>query len=213
MSHQPRKAVIVVDLQADFTELHKGVLAAPGTDQGYLDVVIAATKGYSNNGFPVICTQDHHPADHVSFYTKHPGRKAFDKILIDGIEQTLWPPHCVQGTAGAQILLPSDLITKVVAKGTDSRFDSYSGFRDDGGNETVLQAVLERFRAQELIIYGLATDYCVRYTVLDALDRGFRVRVRTDLCRGVGRDSSDSAILEMGRSGAIIEPLYVERHS
>lgn len=208
MSNLYKKAVIVVDLQADFTELHQGSLAVRGTDQGYLDMVIAATKAYAGEGCPVICTQDYHPADHVSFYTNHPGRKAFDTISLGNVRQTLWPPHCIQGAAGARLLLPQELITEVAVKGADSRFDSYSGFRDDGGHETNLQVILDSLGIHELIIYGLATDYCVRYTVLDALNRGFRVRVRLDLCRGVSRDTTDLAINEMVSAGAILEPQH-----
>ncbi len=177
-----------------------------GTDQVYLDMVIAAAKGYAGEGCPVICTQDYHPADHVSFYTNHPGRNPFERVLLGGVEQTLWPPHCVQGTDGARILLPEELITEVVVKGADGRFDSYSGFRDDGGRETNLQAVLDSLGAQELIVFGLATDYCVRCTVLDALNRGFRVLVHLDLCRGVSGDTTELAINEMASAGAILEP-------
>jgi len=206
LSNLVKSAIVVVDVQADFTELNHGTLSVPGTDQGYLDSVIACTKGYSEKGYPVVCTQDYHPADHVSFYTNHPGRKAFHRVLLGSIEQTLWPPHCIQGTAGARLLLPDEIMSMVIHKGTRSGFDSYSGFRDDGGHETYLQTVLEEFAAGELVIYGLATDYCVRYTVLDALNRGFEVRLRTDLCRGVSRSTSEQAVNEMCKAGAIIEP-------
>lgn len=205
MSNLLGKVVVVVDVQADFTELHEGTLAVPGTNQSYLDSVMATTRWFSDKGCPVICTQDYHPLDHVSFYSNHPGHKAFDKVWLGGIEQTLWPPHCVRGTDGARILLPDELITEIVTKGTDNQFDSYSGFRDDGGHETGLQAVLDRFGAGELIIYGLAMDYCVRYTVLDALNRGYGVRLLSDLCRGVNAGGSEQAIVEMQRGGVIIE--------
>ncbi len=205
MSNLFSRAIVVVDVQADFTELYQGTLAVPGTGEAYLTKVIKATKDYADKGYPIICTQDYHPPDHVSFYTNHAGTRPFDKISLGEIEQTLWPPHCIQETAGAQLLVPDEIIYTRILKGVRSNFDSYSGFRDDGGLDTDLQAVLEGLGAKELVIYGLATDYCVRHTVLDGLHRGFKVRLRTDLCRGVSVESTEKAIKEMTHAGAIIE--------
>jgi nicotinamidase/pyrazinamidase len=205
MSNQIADAVIVVDVQADFTEYRNGSLAVPGTDQTYLEEVTRATRQYKEMGLPIIATMDHHPPDHVSFYTNHPGAKPFDVIHVGQLEQVLWPPHCVQGTPGAEILIPSELFTRVVQTGSRPEFDSYSGFRDDGGNDTGLKAVLETLGAKRLIIFGLATDYCVRATVLHALEEGFRVKLVLRLSKGITPEGTRAAVEEMRERGAVIE--------
>ncbi|MCU0602633.1 MAG: isochorismatase family protein, partial [Desulfobacterales bacterium] len=133
-----KTGVIVVDLQGDFTTLKKGSLAVEGTDQAYVDQVRKATEALHNKGCPVYATQDWHPADHVSFYTNHPGKKAFDVIDVAGKKQVLWPPHCVQKTGNAEVLLDGRMFAAVVKKGKDKKYDSYSGFQDDGGAKTEL---------------------------------------------------------------------------
>ena len=196
--------VIVVDLQADFTELKSGSLAVAGTDAQYLDAVEKATRVYQEQGAPVYFTQDWHPADHVSFYTNNPDSEPLQVIEIDGRPQIMWPPHCVQGTSGAEILITVDPAAKTVRKGTDSRFDSYSGFADDGDHKTEMETLLREDGIQKLIIYGLATDYCVKATVLDALEAGFQVELILELCRGVSHDTTATAIREMEAKGAQI---------
>jgi nicotinamidase/pyrazinamidase len=152
----------------------------------------------------VYFTQDWHPADHVSFYTNHPDTEPLQVIEIDGRSQVMWPPHCVQDTAGAEILIPLTESAKTVRKGVDRRYDSYSGFADDGGHKTELGKLLQRDGIKRLIIYGLATDYCVKATVLDALEAGYQVELALDLCRGVSPQTTDSAIQEMKAKGATI---------
>ena len=197
-------AVIVVDLQADFTELKSGSLAVAGTDAQYLDAVEKATRVYQDQGMPVYFTQDWHPANHVSFYTNNPDTEPLQVIEIDGRPQVMWPPHCVQGTSGAEIVVTVGSAAKTVRKGTDTRFDSYSGFADDGGHKTELERILREDGIQKLIIYGLATDYCVKATVLDALEAGFQVELILELCRGVSPDTTETAIQEMEAQGATI---------
>ena len=128
-------AIIVVDLQADFTKAKKGSLAVEGTDDAYVTSVADATAKLKAAGFPIYATQDWHPATHASFFTNHQGKKPFDMITLHGKDQILWPPHCVQNTPGAQILLDTKLFNATVKKGMDARYDSYSGFQDDGDKD------------------------------------------------------------------------------
>ncbi len=205
MSDRGTQAVIVVDVQADFTEHRNGALAVPGTGPDYLKQVVKRTREFKEKGLPILATRDYHPADHVSFFTSHPGKKPLDVIKIQDREQVLWPPHCVQGTPGAEILVPSDLITAVVSTGDRTEFESYSGFRDDGGRDTGLKRLLEEYGAKNLIIYGLATDYCVAATVLHALEEHFNVTLLLGLSRGITPEGTRKAVEEMKAAGATIE--------
>lgn len=205
MPFKTADAVIAVDVQADFTEYRQGSLIVPGTDRDYVDKVIAETSRFKEMGLPIIATMDDHPADHVSFFTNHPGVKPFDVIRIGEVDQVLWPPHCVQGTPGAEILIPEECIDHIIAKGTRREFDSYSGFRDEGGRDTGLKGLLEGLGAKSLIIYGLATDVCVKATVLHALDEGYEVRLVLGLSRGITPEGVQSAIQDMRTRGASIE--------
>jgi nicotinamidase/pyrazinamidase len=199
-----KQAVIVVDFQADFTECHDGALQVPDTGNDYIEEVIAATRTYKEQGLPIVATRDYHPANHISFYTRYQGKQPFDIIEVSGRKQVLWPPHCVQGTEGARILIPSDLITAMASSGDDPDFESYSGFHDDGGRETGLKALLDNMGAKDLIVYGLATDYCVRATVLDALEEGYAVKLVAGLSRGITPEGTREALDEMRAAGATI---------
>jgi nicotinamidase/pyrazinamidase len=196
-----KTAVIIVDLQGDFTELKRGPLAAQNTDQDFVAMVQEATKRLKEEGSPIFATQDWHPREHISFYTNHEGKEAFDVITLRGRQQVLWPPHCVQKTEGAKLLLDSELIDVIVKKGTEIEFDSYSGFKDDGGNQTLLHRLLQERGIVELVIYGIATDYCVKATALDALKLGYQVKVIEELSRGVDPDTSNQALREMRSQG------------
>jgi nicotinamidase/pyrazinamidase len=202
-----KTGVIVVDLQGegDFTTLKNGVLAVEGTDQAYVDQVRQATESLRNKGYPVYATQDWHPADHVSFFTNHPGKRAFDLIDVAGKKQVLWPPHCVQKTENAEVLLDGRMFAAVVKKGKDKKYDSYSGFQDDGGAKTELDPLLKRAGITEVIVYGLATDYCVKATSLDALKAGYKVTVIEGLSRGVAPDTTLKAIKEMTQKGVTVK--------
>jgi len=189
--------VIVVDLQGDFAMVKKGSLAVPGTDQAYLDEVEKATRALQQRGYLIFATQDWHPADHISFFTNHPGKKPFETITIENRTQILWPPHCIQGTENARVLVDNNLFLAVVKKGQDRRYDSYSGFQDDGGAETEMDEILKRNGIKELIVYGLATDYCVKATAMDAADRGYKVTVVEGLSRGVAPETTALAIEDM----------------
>ena len=114
----------------------------------------------------------------------------------------MWPPHCVQDTPGAMILITADGPTQTVRKGMDPQFDSYSGFADDGGHKTDLDNRLQKDGIKKLMVYGLATDYCVKATALDAIKAGYGVDLIVDLCRGVSPETTASALEEMKAKGA-----------
>jgi nicotinamidase/pyrazinamidase len=201
---QDHTAVLVVDVQGDFTQLMQGSLAVEGTDQAYLNQVTEETRRLKSLGFPVFATQDWHPADHISFVTRHEGHAPFDVIDLNGTDQILWPPHCVQNTPNAQVLVDNDLFEAIVKKGMDPRYDSYSGFFDDGGHDTGLDALLKTCGITDLIMFGLTTDYCARATAMDARSLGYGVRLIRNLCRGVAPDTTRTALETMAEAGVEI---------
>lgn len=196
--------VIVVDVQGDFTTWKNGALAVEGTDEAFVARVQKVTETAAGHGLVIFGTQDWHPADHISFFTNHEGKKPFDVIEINGRTQVLWPSHCVQGTENARVLVDNNLFMALVKKGQDSRFDSYSGFQDDGGARTEMEKVLKRNGIQKVVVYGIATDYCVKATAVDAARAGFKVVVVKDLCRGVAPDTSARAFEDMKGEGVTI---------
>ena len=199
-----KMGVIVVDIQGDFTKLKNGSLTVDGTDEAYIKAVEENTKKLKEAGFPIYATQDWHPKNHASFFTNHKGKKAFEVIKLHGKDQVLWPPHCVQKTPGAEILLDKKLFKAVVKKGMDSQYDSYSGFQDDGGKKTDMDKLLKKEKINKVVVYGIATDYCVRATALDAVATGYKVIMIKNLSRGVAPDTSQKAIDEMKAKGIII---------
>jgi nicotinamidase/pyrazinamidase len=204
MVEEEKIGVIVVDVQGDFTQFKSGSLAVEDTGQAYIKTVDDNTRKLKAAGFPIYATQDWHPANHASFFTNHQGKKAFDVIKLHGKDQVLWPPHCVQKTPGAEILLDNKLFKAIVKKGTDSRYDSYSGFQDDGGKKTEMDTILRKDEIKKVVVYGIATDYCVRATALDALAAGYKVIMIKNLSRGVASDTSQGAIDEMMAKGVVI---------
>jgi len=199
-----KTGVIAVDVQRDFTQLADGALAVPGTDQDFIQKVRASTEMLKRAGLPVFATQDWHPAEHISFFTNHKGKKPFDVITLKGRQQVLWPPHCVQGTEGARLLIDEELFDGIVKKGTEIEFDSYSGFQDDGGHKTPLHRILQERGISRTVIYGIATDYCVKATALDAVDLGYEVIVIRNLTRGVDPETYKSAVDEMVCQGIVV---------
>lgn len=207
-----KTGVMVGDLQGDFTEWKQGSLAVPDTGPDYVKKVEEVTTVLYDAGFPIFGVQDWHPADHISFYTNHPGKKPLESVEINGRTQVLWPPHCVQGTENARILVDNNLFLAVVQKGRDRRYDSYSAFQDDGGHQTEMEAILKRNGIETVVLYGVATDYCVRATALDAVHAGFQVIVIEELCRGITPDSSQEAWEEMREAGArILEKFDIDK--
>ena len=193
--------VIVVDMQGDFTTYKNGSLAVDGTDQAFVEKVEKTTLVLKEKGYPIFASQDWHPAEHVSFYSNHAGKKPFEAIQLKGRTQVLWPPHCVQNTANAAILLDNDLFIAIVQKGKDKRYDSYSGFQDDGGAKTEMDQILKKNGIEELIVYGIATDYCVKATAIDATAAGYKVTVVEGLSKGVAPDTTAKALEEMKAKG------------
>jgi nicotinamidase/pyrazinamidase len=201
---QEKIAVIVVDVQGDFTTAKKGTLAVPDTDEKFLKKVSDTTVKLKKQGIVIYGTQDWHPADHISFATNHPGKKPFEAVQIDGRTQVLWPPHCVQNTEGAKVLVNNNLFQAIVKKGQNSKFDSYSGFQDDGGAKTEIDNILKAAGVKKLIIYGIATDYCVKATAIDAATNGYKVVVIEGLSKGVAPDTTAKALEEMKAKGILI---------
>jgi len=196
--------VIVVDVQGDFTTFKNGSLAVERTDEAYLKSVEENTKKLKAAGFPIYATQDWHPKNHISFFTNHSRKKAFDVVKLNNRDQVLWPPHCVQQTPGAEILLDRKLFKAVVKKGMDPQYDSYSGFQDDGGKKTEMDNILKEDEITKVIVYGIATDYCVRATALDAVAAEYKVILIKNLSRGVAPDTSQKALDEMKAKGVVI---------
>jgi nicotinamidase/pyrazinamidase len=173
--------LILVDLQNDFCP--GGALAVPQGDE-----VVAVANRLQPSFDLVVATQDWHPAGHASFAANHPGKSPGDVIELDGLQQVLWPVHCVQGTAGAELHpdLDRHRITRVFQKGTDCSIDSYSGFFDNGHRKaTGLGDYLKGRGVTHVYVCGLATDYCVKFTALDAVELGLQTHLILDGCRGV----------------------------
>lgn len=202
---QQTTGVIVVDMQGDFTTYKNGSLAVAGTDKAFVDKVHKSTQGLRAKGYTIFGTQDWHPEKHISFYTNHYGKKPFEAIQIEGGTQVLWPPHCVQGTQNAKVLIDNNLFLAIVKKGQDKRYDSYSGFQDDGGAKTEMNEILHKNGIKELIVYGIATDYCVKATAIDAVDAGYKVTVIEGLSKGVAPETTAKALEEMKAKGIIIK--------
>jgi nicotinamidase/pyrazinamidase len=194
------KTLLVVDIQNDF--LPGGALAVP--DGGR---VIPIINRLMNRFELVVATQDWHPPDHGSFAANHPEHQPGDIIDLNGIPQILWPVHCVQHSAGAAFSaqLRTDRFAKIFRKGIDPGIDSYSTFFDNARRrETGLADYLRQRDVREVFICGLATDYCVKFSVLDGQALGLRTHVIEDACRGVNLRpaDSDNAIAEMRSAGA-----------
>ncbi len=190
-------AVILVDLQNDF--MPGGVLAVPKGDE-----VVAIANEMMGQFDLVIASQDWHPTDHSSFASQHPGRQPGDQVEVEGLTQTLWPDHCVQGTKGAALSeeLHLDKVDHFVKKGVDRSIDSYSAFFDNARRRaTGLAELLDGVEA--VTVLGLATDYCVKFTALDAVSLGFDTKVALRSCRGIDLwpGDIDQAAAEMKDAG------------
>lgn len=193
-------ALILVDLQVDF--MPTGMLPVAEADQ-----VVPLANALMQDYRTIVATQDWHPANHGSFAANHPWRKPGQVIDLHGLQQVLWPIHCVQETWGAEFVagLETDRITKVFQKGTDPEVDSYSGFYDNGHRKsTGMGEWLKEQGIEEVHVLGVATDYCVKYTVLDAISEGFRTTLLKEAARGVEMTAGDveRAVEEMRTAGA-----------
>ena len=195
-------ALVVVDVQNDFMPF--GTL--PVADG---DAVVPVTNALMSLFEHVVATQDWHPADHGSFASNHAGRVPGDLIELAGVEQVLWADHCVQHTPGASFHSALDVarFDAVVRKGIDSGIDSYSAFYDNGHlRDTGLGDLLRSRGVDHVYVLGLATDYCVKFSALDALASGFETSVVRDGCRAVELTPGDgeAALGEMADAGCTI---------
>jgi nicotinamidase/pyrazinamidase len=193
-------ALLVIDVQNDF--LPGGALAVPDGD-----AILPVVYGLMERFKVVVASQDWHPANHASFAANHPGKRVGERIVLEGLEQVLWPVHCVQGTRGAELEagMAREKITHVVRKGEDPAIDSYSAFFDNGHrSSTLLADYLRSLGVTRVYLAGLATDYCVKFTALDALAEGFGVVLVEEACRGVELRGGDvaAAVEAMRAAGA-----------
>jgi len=192
-------ALLIIDIQKDF--LPGGSLEVPKGDE-----IIPAVNEIQEFFDLVVATQDWHPQDHGSFASNHPGKKPGDKVKLDGIEQVLWPDHCVQETEGSQFAedLQMERVVKIIRKGTDPLVDSYSGFYDNKHKRaTGLHEFLKEKHVDTVTVTGLAADVCVRYTTLDALELGYKVYLIRNATRAVeGDEALEKTIRELREKGA-----------
>ena len=198
-----KKALVLVDLQNDF--IPGGSLAVREGDA----VIPVANNVQKKKWDLIVATQDWHPKDHGSFASNHRGKHPGDVIELGGLPQVLWPDHCVQGSRGAEFhpVLDRSRVTRVFRKGTDKEIDSYSTFFDNAHRKsTGLGEWLKEQKITDVYLLGLATDYCVKYSALDAVHLGFKTHVVIDGCRGVELNPGDtkSAIDEMQKAGVEI---------
>jgi nicotinamidase/pyrazinamidase len=181
------KALVIVDMENDF--MPQGALGVSGADK-LIPIINALIPK-----FPlVVACQDWHPVDHVSFAASHPGKKPGDHIKVKDFDQVLWPVHCVQYTRGAEMVrgLHDKEISRVFHKGSDKNIDSYSAFFDNARQRsTGLGEYLKGQGVTEVYLAGVATDYCILYSALDALDLGFSVHVVIDACRAINLKPQD----------------------
>lgn len=181
------KALLIVDMQNDF--MPGGALPVPKGNE-IISLINALIPKFSL----VLASQDWHPKDHISFAVNHPGKKVGDVIKVGGVEQILWPVHCVHYTKGAELVdqLKKDSIESTFYKGVDRTIDSYSTFFDNArARSTGLADFLHTRQIDEIYIAGVATDYCVLYSALDAMDLGFKVHVIVDACRAINLKPND----------------------
>ena len=191
------KALAIIDVQNDFL-INGSLEVHDGND------VIEPINQIINNYALVVATKDWHPLDHVSFASNHPGKKAGDVVKVNGHEQILWPDHCVQETKGSNFpeTLNYKIINKIIYKGIDPKIDSYSGFHDNGKiRSTGLSDYLRANDVESIDYVGLATEYCVKFTVFDSIEEGFKTRVILKGIKGIDFKESKNALNEMQSKG------------
>ena len=197
------QALVVIDVQNDFCP--GGALAVAGGDE-----IVAGINSRMNEVDAVILTQDWHPAGHSSFASSHAGRGPFELIEMDYGPQVLWPDHCIQGSLGARFHteLHSDRADLVIRKGYNPAIDSYSAFfENDHKTPTGLEGYLRTRGIDRLVMVGLATDFCVNFSAVDAAKLGFDVEVDLSLCRAIDMDGSlEAARAGMRAAGVKLDP-------
>jgi nicotinamidase/pyrazinamidase len=197
------KALILIDIQNDF--IPGGALAVPGGDS-----IIPLVNQLQGQFDLVVATQDWHPGHHKSFASQHPGKNVFETVDLHGMDQVLWPDHCVQGTAGADFspLLEMNRVEAIFRKGTDPEIDSYSGFFDNGYRKSTAMGVYLRGKGvKEVYLAGLAADYCVYFTALDALKEGFATHFIEEATRPISAEGFEKAKADLASKGGNILPV------
>ena len=196
------KALLVIDVQNDFCP--GGALAVPDGDG-----IVAGVNSLMGDFDVVILTQDWHPAEHSSFASSHASASPYGMVEMPYGPQVLWPDHCVQGTQGAAFhaALNTDRADLIIRKGYNPKIDSYSAFfENDQKTPTGLEGYLRTRGIDALVLVGLATDFCVNFSAVDAAKLGFKVHVRQDLCRAIDLNGSLAAAKEgMDASGVVLE--------
>jgi len=193
----PHAALLLIDLQPDF--LPGGALAVPDGN-----AVIPLANRLAARFETVVLTQDWHPAGHRSFASAHPGRAPFEAIRLPYGEQVLWPDHCIQATPGAALAPGLDVphAGLILRKGCNPAVDSYSAFAEADGTTTGLAAWLRARGITHVVLAGLATDYCVAWSALDARRAGFATAVAEDACRAIDLNNSlEQAWAKMSQAG------------
>jgi nicotinamidase/pyrazinamidase len=196
-------ALIIIDVQNDF--IPGGTLAVPGGDQ-----IISMINDLQKNFPLVVATQDWHPPNHKSFASNHSGKNVFDKIDLNGLQQVLWPDHCIQGSKGADFHkdLRMEKVEAIFRKGMDSEIDSYSGFFDNGYRKsTGLAGYLRDRKVEKVFTCGLAADYCVYFTSLDAIKEGFETYLIEHATRAIDPAGFEAAKKDFLSKGGKIFPL------
>jgi nicotinamidase/pyrazinamidase len=195
------KALIVVDIQNDF--IPGGSLAVPAGNE-----IIPIVNRLEKKFLLVVATQDWHPESHLSFASNHPGKNVYETVSVDGLEQILWPDHCLQGKKGA--MFPAEFddrrVEAIFRKGTDPRIDSYSGFFDNGRKKsTGLGDYLKGRGVRQVYLCGLAAEYCVLYTALDAVELGLETYYLEDATRALSQEGFRQAKeLILSRGGKLL---------
>lgn len=193
------KALIVVDVQNDFCP--GGALGVAGGDE-----IVPMINGLIGRFEHVVLTQDWHPAGHSSFASSHPGKNPFEMIAMPYGAQTLWPDHCVQGSAGAEFhpALEWTRAELLIRKGFRPQIDSYSAFfENDRRTPTGLSGYLRDRGIKKVTLCGLATDFCVAFSALDAVTQGFSTSVVLDACRGIDLNGSLHAMITRMRDAGV----------
>ena len=191
------KTLVLVDIQNDF--LKGGSLAVPEGEK-IIKPINKIIKQYDL----VIATKDWHPKNHISFASNHSDKKIGDIINVNGVDQVLWPDHCIQNSYGSDFPEQLDIskLAKVIYKGSDANIDSYSGFFDNGHfRSTGLSDYLKSKYVYKIDYVGLATDYCLKYTAIDSVSEGFKTRVLINCIKGIEEKGCELALNEMKSKG------------